>query len=450
MMARSLGVTVHPHSELRSSFVWRVLAAGGGLVSTFALTIVAYRSLEPRDAAVFFAILAALSIGPLLGRLGLGPNAIRLIAAERGEAQRRAIATSHLVATGLLSLASAPLVAIVATFSLRGAPHYLPTVALTALIIIAESMRLTLSDIFAARGRVRASVAATHHVRSLLVLPVVVITAASVSSPTVLQLLVAYACVACLQLAVLTVLVRSVLSLRTGGEIGVIRSVLGDGARLFTLDLAAFVCLPATIWLANVAFDAADAAKYAAAATLAAQVTVLESLAALAVTPPAARLWVAGKRDEVVRILSAVATLTTAVTVSIVVAFAAFGSAFLGLAYGDSMRDAWAVLVILAAGGIAKTAFGVNATVLIISGRIRQASRTALLVLAVAIPAGVAASMAAGPLGLAAVSALSATAAGAAQCQCAKAVVGAAPHAGLQFRRSWHAVSASSPEDICT
>lgn len=449
MMARSLGVT-EQRSELRSSFVWRVVAAGGGLLSTFALTIVAYRSLEPRDAAVFFAILAALSIGPLLGRLGLGPNAIRLIAAEPGESQRRAIASSHLLATGLLSLASAPLVAVIATFSLRGTPHYLPTVALTAVIIIAESMRLTLSDVFAARGWIGASVAATHHVRSLLVLPVVVITAASVRAPTVLQLVAAYACVACLQLGVLTVLARPLLSLRSGGEIGVIRSVVSDGARLFTLDLVAFVCLPATIWLANAVFDADDAAKYAAAATLAAQVTVLESLAALAVTPPAARLWAAGKRDEVVRILSGVATLTTAVTVSIVLAFAAFGSAFLGLAYGDSMRDACLVLVILACGGVAKTAFGVNVTVLIISGHIRQASRTALLVLAAAVPAGVAASLTAGPLGLAVVSALSASAAGVAQWRCASAAVGAAPHAGLKFRRSWHAVSASSPEDTCT
>lgn len=65
--------------ELRHSFTLRVGAAAAGMVSTFLLTVIVVRTLNPLDTAAFFAVLAALSIGSVVGRLGLGPNVIRLI-----------------------------------------------------------------------------------------------------------------------------------------------------------------------------------------------------------------------------------------------------------------------------------------------------------------------------------------------------------------------------------
>ncbi|MFS0897881.1 lipopolysaccharide biosynthesis protein [Mycolicibacterium litorale] len=424
-------------SEMRRSFGWRTAAAAAGLLCTLLLTVAVYRMLDARDAAVFFAILAALSIGPLVGRLGLGPNVIRLVAAEPGRLGRRAIASSHLRATGVLSLLSAPLIALPATWALHDSADHLPVALLTAAAIVAESLRLTLSDVFAATGRVGASVATTHHIRSMVVLPVVGAIALAVSDPTLLDVMVSYTVVSVVHLAAALVFARRDIGWRTGGGVSTLAAALSAGARLFTLDLAAFLCLPGTVWLANAVFAPQQAALYSAAATLALQVTVVESLAALAVTPAAARLWAAGDHEQVVRVLSAVATLSTAVTVGAVGVLAAFGAQLLGFAYGPSMREAAGLLVVMAAGGIAKTALGVNITLLVISGHITKAARTALVVLTVSVPLALAAAVAGGPVWLAAASASAMTAVALAQWQGTRRVIGAAPRAGLRVSQGW-------------
>src|ERR1700759_3023735 len=100
--------------EVRHSFLLGVLAAGAGMIATFLLTVIVVRSLDPRDTAAFFAILAALQIGSIVGRLGLGPNVIRLIPSEPDPQNRRIIAGTHLRATVLLTIVSAPVVALCA------------------------------------------------------------------------------------------------------------------------------------------------------------------------------------------------------------------------------------------------------------------------------------------------------------------------------------------------
>jgi O-antigen/teichoic acid export membrane protein len=160
-------------------------------------------------------------------------------------------------------------------------------------------------------------------------------------------------------------------------------------------------------------------------------VTLLESLAALAVTPPAARLWAAGRRDEVVRLLSSLATINTVVVVLVVLAFAAFGDVALEIAYGPEMRGAMWLLVVLACGGIAQGAFGVNISLLIICGRINEVSRTALGVLAVFLPCAVAAAFLGGPMQLAIVSACGMAALSVCEWFTARRCLDRAPHPRL-------------------
>jgi O-antigen/teichoic acid export membrane protein len=429
--------------EVRRSFGWRTGAAVAGLLSTFLLTVVAVRTLPPAEAAVLLAILAALSIGPLLGRLGLGPNVIRLLPAETDPTRRRAVAAVHLRATALLSASTAPVVAVIATIGLLPPDgRYLPVVALTVVLIVVESVRLTLSDVFAALGRVRASVATTHHVRSALALPLVCLAVLLAERPTLTGILAVYFGVAAVQVAVALLAARADVALRGPGSVGGLRQVMGSGALLVTLDLAAFLVLPGTIWLASAVFEPRAAAQYSTAAALAQQVTVLESLAALAVMPAAARLWAAGRRAEVVRVLSAVATLGTLVTVVVVLLIAVLGGPALRLAYGPDLAGAHLLLVILAAGGIGKTAFGVNVSLLIVSGELRPAARTAGTVLAVAVPAGIVAALTVGPVGLAAVSAVATVASGLAQWRTARRVVPAPPRAHHDVKAAWRGLSA--------
>ena len=153
--------------ELRSSFLWRVGAAAGGMASTLLLTVVAVRSLSHQEAATFFAILAALSFGSKIGCLGMGPNVIRLVAAESDAGERRKIAGTHLRAAFVLSGLTAPLIALIGCnglfgirYSCQRSPDNGPHNHRVGAVMI--------SDIFAADGRVRASVATMHYVRSSL------------------------------------------------------------------------------------------------------------------------------------------------------------------------------------------------------------------------------------------------------------------------------------------
>lgn len=421
-------------AELRHSFVLRVGAAAVGTVATFLLTVVVVRTLDARDTATFFAILAALSIGSILGRLGLGPNVIRLIPSEPRHAHCRMIAGSHLRSTILLSLASAPVVALCATWGLVGHGNFLPALLLTTVVITIESIRMMLSDIFAAYGRVLPSVATMHYVRSAMVVPVVGLVALTAERPTLIDLLAAYAGVAGVQLVVALWIARRDVALFGPGEgWRSIRTAISSGARLFSLDLSAFMMMSGTIWLANAAFPAETAIKYSAAATIAMQVTLLESLAALAVTPPAARLWAAGRRDEVLRLFSSLATVNTVVVVVVVAGLAAFGDVALGFAYGSDMRDAIWYLVVLACGGIAQGAFGVNISLLIICGRITEVSRTALLVLVAVLPCAIAAAYFGGPMPLAIVSACGMASLSSCEWFTARRYLDAAPHPRLNL-----------------
>ncbi|MBI3214152.1 MAG: lipopolysaccharide biosynthesis protein [Mycobacterium sp.] len=391
-------------TELHRSFVLRVVAAAAGMVSTFLLTVIVVRTLDSKDTAAFFAVLAALSIGPLVGRLGLGPNVVRLIPSESDPGKKRAIAGAHLRSTIFLTLPTAPLIALAATAGLIGHGDFLPAVALTTVIIVIETVRLMLSDIFAAVGRVAASVATMHYIRSTMVLPVIGLVAITLESPSLVILLATYAVVAAIQLAVALFAARHNVAFRGSTGIAGVRDAITSGTKLFSLELSSFLMMSGTIWLANAAFHPTMATHYSAAATIAMQVTILESLAALAVTPPAARLWAAGKKDDVVRLLSNLATVNVTITTLTVIALAVIGDLALQFAYGPLMRDANILLVILAASGIFQAAFNVNISLLIIGGNVNEVSRTAVMVLAVTFPLTVAAAFLGGPVELAIVS----------------------------------------------
>ncbi|MEI6253193.1 MAG: hypothetical protein WCP30_10335 [Mycobacteriaceae bacterium] len=418
--------------ELRQSFIWRTLAAAVGMVSTFALTIIVVRTLDSHEAATFFAILAALSIGPLIGRLGLGPNVIRLIPAEPDPEGRRRIAGIHLRATFLMSCLSAPFIALVGCNGLLGHRNFWPDFVMTTLLIAIESTRLMVSDIFAATGRVRSSVATMHYIRSVLVLPIVAAVTYFLSHPTLVEVLAAYLAVATLQFTAALVHARRDIALfgSTGG-ITTLRKAIGEGTQLFTLEFSGFMMMQGTIWFATAIFSPLAATQYAAAATLAMQVTILESLSTLAATPPAARLWAAGRKEDLLRTLSNASTLNTLIAIVVVGLIAAFGSFAIELAYGPAMRPAGTLLLILAASGIIQAIFNVNVTVLIVGGYIRAAARTAGAVLVVALPAAIAAALLGGPLALAIVSSVSVGVMSICQWLTARRILARAPHAHL-------------------
>lgn len=425
------------NAEVRRSFAWRTLAAVAGMVSSFLLTVVVVRSLDDRDAATFFAILAALAVGPLFGRFGLGLNVVRLMPAEPDAQVRRRIAATHLQATVVLSCLSAPVIALIACNGLFGHPEFVWVFVLTTALIVVESTRLMLSDIFAAAGRIAASSATMHYIRSLLVLPCVAFVIFVLHRLSLLAVLETYLGVAVAQLVVALIYARKEVALfHFPAGISTLRMAIGQGAQIFSLDFSTFMMMQGTIWLATAAFSPLHATQYSAAATLAMQVTVLESLSALAVAPAAARLWAAGNRDGLVRTLSNAATLNAFVVVGIVGMLALFGPTVLELFYGTSIRPAGTLLLILATSGIFQALFNVSITMLEITGQIRAAAGTALAVLVVVLPCAVAAAWLGGPIALAVVSSVGVSAMYTCQWLTARRLFDAVPRAHSHLFRA--------------
>ena len=269
-------------------------------MSTFLLSVIIVRTLDLREAAVFFAILASVSFGPLVGRLGLGHNVIRLMGAESDPQKRRRIAGTHLHATAVLSVVTAPVIALLGCNALIGQSDFAPVFVLTSLLIAVESTRLMVSDIFAAAGRVHASVATMHYVRSLLALPLVALVVFATSRPSLVAVLGAYLVVSATQFIVALIHARHEVAIfEFSAGIVTLRTAVVQGTQLFSLDFSEFMLRQGTIWLATVAFSPLAATQYSVAATLALQVVLLDSLCALAVEPPAARLWAAGHKARV-------------------------------------------------------------------------------------------------------------------------------------------------------
>lgn len=400
--------------EFRHSFAWRSVSAGGGLVATLLTTVVAVRGLDPREAAAFLAILAGMMLGPMFGKLGLGQNVIRLIASSDGPDTPRMI-SEHLRAAFVLSVLSAPVLAFASTAALVNRPGQLAALVLTSVLLVAETLRLMLSDVFAAVGDVRASVLATHHIRTIAVLPALVAVVVLVPHPTLIEMLAVYAAVAVLLLLAALFRARHLLERPGRSSAGQLRPTIAAGLVLFALDASFFVVGRGDVWLASALFEPFDAARYSTVSMLAFQVTVLQGLVSLAITPMAARMWAAGQRVSVLRMLSAAATVTTAVTGVIVLALAAVGREVLGLAYGAEFAGSHGLLVVLAVGGLGQAVFGFSVPLLLISGLIRRAVTACLVVVAVMVPVAVAAAVWFGPAGLAIASSAAALALPAAQ-----------------------------------
>ncbi|WP_222192784.1 lipopolysaccharide biosynthesis protein [Modestobacter italicus] len=440
-----MAVAAEQTQEVRRSFGLRMVVAVLGLVATFLTSVVAVRTLDARAAAGFLAILGALMLGPMVGRLGLGQSAIRAIAAAGSPAEVAVQVVAHLRAVALLSVVTAPLVAWVATVVVREDRGLV--VALVAGLIVLETLRLTISDVYAALGRITWSVAATHHSRSILALLAMLVVALVQGGETTLTtLLSAYAGTSLVLL--LVVVVR--LPLRSGST-GTRwwRSMLvamAAGAWLFTVELGAFLVGRGDVWLAGAAFPADEVLLYSTASVLAMQVTVLEGLANIAITPVAARLWAEGRRDRVFALLRASATLSTAVTVVLVIAVWLLAPQVLAI-YGEGLDDAAPYLAVLATGGLGMAVFGACAVLLVVTGNGRTAAGAVGVAMLVAVPAAVLAAVLGGPLALSIASA-SATALlfGSYAFACRRAF-GTAPLPGLHLRRSLLLLAGRGPDD---
>ena len=219
------------------------------------------------------------------------------------------------------------------------------------------------------------------------------------------------------------------------------------GAWLATVELGAFLVGRGNVWIAGWALPTDEALLFSTASVLAMQVTVLEGLANIAITPVAARLEAEGRRDRVLGLLSAAATVSTAVTVLLVAATWLLAPQVLRI-YGEGLDDAALYLAVLATGGLGMAVCGSCAVLLVVTGHGRTAARAVGLALLVVVPAAVLAAQLGGPLALALTSAAATVVLFGSYAVACRRAFGTAPLPGLQLRHSLRVLDGREPDGV--
>ncbi len=404
----------------------RTVAAFVGLLASFALTVLAVRRLDDPGSATFLSILAAMMIGPLIGRFGLGTRSMQLLSEETGRPDE-AVVGLHVWTTAAVTALVALPVALVSTIPLAGRSSRWPVVAVAAGLVVVEAVRLTVSDVFAAIGRIGWSVATTHSIRAIGSVAAVGLLVALGGSLSVLRLVVVQLAVAGVLLLVGLHRLTAASRVPRPSDLRPIAHVCKASVAFLGVDLAEFVAGRADVWLASWAFVAHQATRYSTASVLASQVAVPVGLVNVALGPTVARLWRLGLRDELRTAMGAISTLATIFTGVMVAVLWAAGPELMSAIYGHDLRSAGPLTAILATGLLAYGAFGTCIALLVLTDHARQSAVAALAVLGVAIPVAILVAFATGPTGLAVASAAASVALAGSQAVMCRRCLGFAP-----------------------
>ncbi len=405
-----------PTAEFWRSFSWRLAMAPLGTVATFAFAAMAARTLEDDGVNVVYALLTALMIGPIRSRFGLHQEAVRAIAAERiarGEMAATALARRHLLSSLRRTLLANPVIAVAVLAGVYGDQGHLAHLALASVVLSAESIRLTTSDVLSGLGHTGWAAALAHQVRAVLVMAgLVVQTAVLGIGVSVVGILSLMAGVTVSLLGVGLVRLWQLEPPPSSAHHGGLSPVaaqpmprLALGLPFLLVDLVAVLVARGDVLLAGRAFRPDVAVFYSTASVLAAQLSTPMGLASVALAPVVASQIARGGLDELEHLLRTLATVGAAMAVPVVVAAPLIGDRVLGAIYGDRFPEAHRYLVILIVGNVALTLFGASTVTLTMAGRPRLAMRLSVGWLVCALPIAVVVAMAWGPTALAVVSA---------------------------------------------
>ncbi|MDH4365042.1 MAG: glycosyltransferase, partial [Acidimicrobiia bacterium] len=310
-------------AEFWRSFSWRLAMAPLGTVATFAFAAMAARTLDDDAVNVVYALLTALMIGPILSRFGLHQEAVRAIAAERtvrGEGAATALARRHLISSLRRTLLANPVIAVAVLAGVYGDQDHLAHLVLASVVLSAESIRLTTSDVLAGLGHTGWAAALAHQVRAVLVMAVLVVQTTVLGiGVTVVGILSLMAGVTVSLLAVgLLRLWRLQPRPPSAHPLGLSLVTtppmprLALGLPFLLVDLVAVLVARGDVLLAGRAFQPDVAVLYSTASVLAAQLSTPMGLASVALAPVVAGQVARGGLDELEHLLRTLATAAAA------------------------------------------------------------------------------------------------------------------------------------------
>ncbi len=408
------GVVGRPNApssgEFRRSFVRRILVAPVGTVATFALTAIAARTLGSAELTIFYALLAALTIGPILGRFGLNQRAVRDLAAARTRDDLEvaaSLARRHVRSALLPQLVAAPVISVLFIAGAASGGIDVGLAVLATIVLAAESCRLTVSDVLTGLGLTGWAALFAHQVRAACVTVAAGLVVVAAPDSLDLRALVEIMAAVTVALAVAGLVRLWAIPQRPyDGELETrIGPLLRLGLPFLMVDLVVVVVARGDVWLAARALPAATAALYSTASTLAVQIGTPIGLASVAVAPVVAGYVAQGRFDELESMVRSLSTAVVYLVVPVFIGFVVFGDDLLGLAYGEGFRGAHPYLVTLMVGNLTLATLGVSSIILLMANRHRLAMTLAGTWFAMAAPLVIVTTLVSGPLGLAVASA---------------------------------------------
>jgi O-antigen/teichoic acid export membrane protein len=408
---RTVGSDPPTSAEFRRSLSWRLLAAPIGTLATFVLTAIAARRLTPADLTVFYALLAALMIGPILGRFGLNQWAVKDLASLRTRDDVEAavaLGRRYVISAVAPAALAAPIISGLFIAGISQGRLDLSLTLLAAVILFAETWRLAIGDVLIGLGQTGWSAVLGHQVRAIVV--TLAVLSVQLIAPDALDLNRILGMMALVAVGLVVGGLHRLWTLparQTSGQIALhVPELLRRGYPFLVVDLIVVVVARGDVWLAGPALTDETAARYGTASILGAQIGVPIGLASVALAPVVAGLFAQRKLEAVERAVRSVATLVGYALIPVLVASFFFGESLLAWVYGPLYVDAHPYLLVLMIGNLALAVLGAGPVVLLMSGRQRETMVVCVSWFAVAAPTAVIAAIVGGAMALAVASAM--------------------------------------------
>ncbi len=358
------------------AFGGRIVMVFTGLLSSAMLA----RLLSPQDMGNYFLAFSVVSLGAVVGSVGLPQVAVRFVAESLGtdRTARARYTVAAVLRLGLLGAIGAGLMYAVFGGAIGRGLFGAPALGALTGLIAAWIVALTLQNLLAETLR------GFHDIRRATVFGGLVTAVLLVGCLGLLWwfdgqarlstvLLLVIACTLSSTLLAGWTLHRKVISLPAArGLAGENRISPGEVLRvawpLLVTNIALFALAQADLWIVGAFRPQQEVAIYGAAARVVALVG-MPLLAVNAVLPPViAEMYAQDKKRELERALRGVATLAGIPAFLAVAVFALAGQQLLGLVYGDYYREGATVLTLLSLGRLANTWAGACGLTLVMSG----------------------------------------------------------------------------------
>jgi O-antigen/teichoic acid export membrane protein len=367
--------------RLASGGAW---VLGGRLVAALlvlAANALLARLLLPEELGAYFLAYSLVTVGALVGTLGLDLSVLRFVAEslalEQYDRTRRVLRV--VFGLGMLGTLGAGIAYLLLGHLVGGSLFHSPALVMVTGPVAAWMAIMALQTLFAAsfRGFSNLFLATVFSGLGLITSAILVVCLGlmwSLKGHTSLGTVVGLAIVSSFASVLLGGwLLRNkarTLPAGNGAESGMgLRKILSVSWPMWVTNITLFVGTQTDIWIVGAFRPQEDVAIYGAAVTLVLMGALPLQIVSAVVPPLIAELNVQGRRRELERALRATATLAGIPACLVLAVFMALGGPILGAVYGGYYREGWLILTVLSVGQLVNVGLGSGGFVLMMTGR---------------------------------------------------------------------------------